>query len=132
MLLRLLSFGARFTLGGLVAIALCSLPSALIQTPATSFYAALSAAISVLYIASLTDITRMREGLPLVAAAATNWALLGIDAGNVSLVMLSLATHVVMSIYAILSQHANSLRLLGLWPLLLGIELFSLLCFAQA
>lgn len=126
LLISILFFTFKLSLGG---IAVTILATTLPYTPGTPFYAALSASISVLYIASLMDISRIKEGVPLILAAITSWILLGINASDPTMVTLSLATHLIMSVYAILSRDSNSLQLLGLWPLHLGIVLFSMICF---
>ncbi len=100
--------------------------AALIQySPDTEVYAALSAAIALLYVAALADVSRAREGAILLIPAVVTWLLLAYDMSDPLLIGITLLGHTIVAFDAIVRRSANSLQELGLWPFLLGLELMA-------
>ena len=88
--------------------------------PGLTFFAALSASISVLYVANLADVKSVRDGIMSVVPAALVWGILAYDAGNSALVGLTLVTHLLIALFAGFARVTGSLRDLALWPVLFG------------
>ena len=120
MVLAKVLFGA-----ALVSLVAISLPI----VPTIGFYAAFSAGISILYFASLTDARGFRDAISLLVPAVFVLAVLLAAKGNPVLVGMTLFTHVVLAFSAGFSRSGGSLHRLGLWPVLFGVELVTLVLF---
>ena len=117
---------SRTLLGVLVVVVVAvSLPFA----PGIGFYSALSASLALVYIASLTDVRRVRDAIYLVTVAVFVVTVLAFNPLHPVWVGLTLFTHVFMSFSTGLSRTSGSLNELNLWPVLFGIELSVLLFF---
>lgn len=107
-----------------LGILLCTLVAALMpHAPTTGFYAAFSAGISMLYLASLSDARGFRDVISLSVPSLFVLAVLLVAGTHPLLVGVTLFTHVFMAFIAGFSRAGGSLHELGLWPVLFGIEL---------
>ncbi len=115
----------------LSALAVAVVAALLPYAPAISFYSAFSASLGLIYIASLAYARGFRDAIVLIMPTVLIFAVLGFDSHNVALVGLTLFTHVFLSFTAGFSRAGGSLRDLGLWPVLFGVELMMLIFFVE-
>jgi hypothetical protein len=108
--------------GGLIAATIACLALIIGAKPGAEFYAAFSASVTMLYIASLSDVSRLRDGIFLLAATAVILAPISYDHSNVQLVSLTLLTHLLIAFVSVITRARNTLSELNLWPLLFGLE----------
>ena len=88
-----------------------------------NFFAAWSAALAVLYIANLADVSRLRDAVSLTVPALFVWGVLAVGGQNAYLVGLALFTHLGVAFFASLARTSGSLKDSGIWSLLFGSSL---------
>lgn len=102
------------------AVLIWSIGASLTLQPGLSFFAALSAALSVIYLANLVDTKSVRDAIVFVVPAFLVWGILYYDATNAALVGLTLFTHLLLAFFAGFARVSGTLRDLALWPVLFG------------
>ena len=102
------------------ALAFWGLGISLPLIPGLEFYAALSAAIGILYLANLSDVKSARDAIVSVVPATMVWSILIYDVNNAALVGVTLFTHLLVAFFAGFAKVSGSLRDLALWPVLFG------------
>lgn len=102
------------------ALVFWSLGASLPLSPGLEFYAALSAAIGLLYFGNLSDVKGARDAIVSVVPAIMVWGILTFDMNNAALVGVTLFTHLMVAFFAGFSKVSGSLRDLALWPVLFG------------
>jgi len=95
---------------------------ALPVSPQLEFYAALSAAVVLLYVANLADSRSFRDVLFFLVPGLLIWSMLAYALNPVT-VGLSLFVHLMLAFFAGSSGISGSIRDLRLWPLLFGAML---------
>lgn len=124
------SLNSLFALGKMVAGAgLTGVVLLSIGHASVAVFGALCAGITMLYMAGLLDVTRLRDAMVLLVPTAFIWALLMVDHRNILLVGLALFTHVCTTFFAGTSKTSGAIQALGLWPLLFGMSASAALIF---
>lgn len=102
-----------------------------LPTPDMMFFAALSAALPVIYLANLGDVRNVRDAIVCIVPALMVWGILFYDVHNTSLLGLTLFTHVMVAFFAGFSRVSGSLSNMRLWPVLFGFMSVSLIAFIE-
>ena len=97
---------------------------------ALPFYGAWSAAMVLVYLANLADVVRLRDVACVLVPGLMIALLLTYGADRPIFVGLSLFTHVTVAFYAGLNQISGSLKDLGLWSVLFGVNGVVFCCYA--
>lgn len=113
-------FGMALIMGGALLLPL---------QPGLMFYAAVSAALPMIYIANLADVHRARDVISFVVPTLFVWGVQIYDVRNEALLGLTLFSHVFLAFFVGFARTSGSVRDLGLWPALFGAELVMLVMY---
>jgi len=92
----------------------------LVIKPGLPFFGAFSAALSMVYLANLTDVKSTRDAIVSVVPTLLVWGILYYDAASAALIGVTLFTHLLLAFFAGFARVSGSLRDLALWPVLFG------------
>jgi len=120
-----LDVSAKAVLGSVLAV----LGFWLLPVPGTMFFAALSASLSVIYLANLADVRNVRDAIVCVVPAFMVWGVLLFDVHSRGLLGLTLFIHVMVAFFAGFARVSGSLSDVRLWPVLFGVTCVTLMEF---